>query len=147
MKFRTILHATDFSESSARAFAVACALAEGPDARLILLHVTPPMIPTVGQVVTPPMPEIQERLSESLKQLRPTDPSVRVEHLLEEAVDPGQAILDVARRTNCDLIVLGTHGRTGFLDRLLMGSVAEKVVREATCPVVTVKAPAQPTAN
>jgi hypothetical protein len=59
-----------------------------------------------------------------------------------EKGDPAEEILRVAEETKCDLIMIGTHGRTG-LGRLLMGSVAEQVVRKAHCPVLTVKAPLQ----
>jgi universal stress protein A len=54
--------------------------------------------------------------------------------------DPAEMILRVAEEVHADLIVMGTHGRTG-LSRLLMGSVAEQVVRRAPCPVLTMKAP------
>jgi nucleotide-binding universal stress UspA family protein len=54
--------------------------------------------------------------------------------------DPALEILDEAQESKVDLIVMGTHGRSG-LGRLLMGSVAESVVRKAACPVLTVKAP------
>jgi nucleotide-binding universal stress UspA family protein len=64
---------------------------------------------------------------------------VNVEHQLK-AGDAVAEILSMARHLPCDLIVLGTHGRTG-LDRLLMGSVAEQIVRKAPCPVLTVKTP------
>jgi nucleotide-binding universal stress UspA family protein len=64
---------------------------------------------------------------------------VAVEQRLAEG-DPAAEILHLATDTGCDMIVLGTHGRTG-LDRLLMGSVAEQIVRKAPCPVLTVKAP------
>jgi nucleotide-binding universal stress UspA family protein len=66
---------------------------------------------------------------------------VRVEHRLV-AGDPGAEILRAAREEPCDLIVMGTHGRTG-LGRVLLGSVAEQVVRRAPCPALTVKAPAE----
>jgi nucleotide-binding universal stress UspA family protein len=56
--------------------------------------------------------------------------------------EPARTIVDLAREAGADLIVLGSHGRTG-LDRLLMGSVAEHVVRKAGCPVLTVKSPAK----
>jgi len=69
----------------------------------------------------------------------PSDPSVSFEHKLL-AGDPAAAIVEAADQENVDLIVLGTHGRTG-LTRLLMGSVAENVVRKAKCPVLTVKHP------
>jgi len=64
---------------------------------------------------------------------------VRFEHKLLVG-DPASAIVEAAEEENVDLIVLGTHGRTG-LTRLLMGSVAENVVRKAKCPVLTVKHP------
>ena len=78
-------------------------------------------------------------LREQLQQLRPQDPKVPVEHRLVEGTAATE-ILRLAEETKCDVIVLGTHGRTGF-GRLLMGSVAEQVVRRAPCPVVTVKTP------
>jgi nucleotide-binding universal stress UspA family protein len=64
-----------------------------------------------------------------------------------EEGEPAEVILDVAHAAQCDLIVMGTHGRTGMLNRLLMGSVAEKVVRSAPCPVLTVKNPQADAAN
>jgi nucleotide-binding universal stress UspA family protein len=76
--------------------------------------------------------------------VQPSDPAVKIEHRLAEG-DPAREILRVARETGCDLIVMGTHGWTG-LGRLLMGSVAEQVVRKATCPVLTVKTPIPDTA-
>jgi nucleotide-binding universal stress UspA family protein len=62
-----------------------------------------------------------------------------VEYRLLEG-DPARTILETARETGCDLIVMGTHGRSG-LGRFLMGSVAERVLRKAPCPVLTLKAP------
>jgi nucleotide-binding universal stress UspA family protein len=62
-----------------------------------------------------------------------------VEHWIFQG-DPATEILAAAEKIKCDLIVMGTHGRTG-LGRLLMGSVAEQVVRKAPCPVLTVKTP------
>jgi nucleotide-binding universal stress UspA family protein len=79
-----------------------------------------------------------EHLRDELCRIRPSDRETRVQHLLAEG-DPATAILRAARDNHCDLIVMGTHGRTG-LRRLLMGSVAEQVVRKAPCLVLTVKA-------
>jgi nucleotide-binding universal stress UspA family protein len=62
-----------------------------------------------------------------------------VEHRLEEG-EPAAQILRVAKETKAGLIVMGTHGRTG-LERILLGSVAEKVLRKAVCPVLTVRIP------
>jgi nucleotide-binding universal stress UspA family protein len=81
----------------------------------------------------------QEEMSAELNRLKAPDSQIQVEHLLEQG-DPATQILRIAQETGCDLVVMGTHGRTG-LDRLIMGSVAEEVVRRASCPVVTVKAP------
>jgi nucleotide-binding universal stress UspA family protein len=81
----------------------------------------------------------REEMAGELNRLRAPDARVRVEHRLEEG-DTATQILRVAQETGCDMIVLGTHGRTG-LGRLLMGSVAEQVLRMAPCPVLTVRAP------
>jgi nucleotide-binding universal stress UspA family protein len=99
---------------------------------LIVLHVIP--VPLVQEKRL-----YREEMEGELNRLGAPDLQVRVEHRLEEG-DPATQILRVAQETGCDLIALGTHGRTG-LDRLLMGSVAEQVVRRASCPVLTVKAP------
>ena len=72
-----------------------------------------------------------------LKEVVPTDPQVACEHRLLTG-DPAVAIARLAEEEHADLIVMGTHGRTG-LTRLLMGSVAEAVVRRAPCPVLTYK--------
>jgi nucleotide-binding universal stress UspA family protein len=69
----------------------------------------------------------------------PPSPGIKVERILETG-DPVEVILRTAAKLPADLIVLGSHGRTG-LARLLLGSVAEQVVRKATCPVLVVKRP------
>jgi len=138
-----ILHPTDLSTSSQHAFEIACSLARDQDARVIVLHVLERPVIIQSDVMTPPPPPppVAERKAarEELARLRPTDPMVRLEHRLEEG-DPATGILEVAEEAGCDLIVMGTHGRTG-LTRLLAGSVAEKVMRQAPCPVMTVRAP------
>jgi nucleotide-binding universal stress UspA family protein len=146
LPIRVILHPTDFSPRSEPAFQLACSLARDAGARLIVLHVLEvPLLIYSGVAMAPPppppLPSEEERraIREQLRRVRPPDPAVAVEHRLE-AGDPASGILQVAQETGCDLIALGTHGRTG-LARLLMGSVAEKVVRGATCPVLTVKTP------
>jgi nucleotide-binding universal stress UspA family protein len=137
---KTILHPTDFSERSDVAFRFACALARDYGARLVVLHVVelPPV--AFGEGVMIPSPAIErEPLREQLRQRLSESPEVRGEARLAEG-DPAPAILRAAKDVSADLIVLGTHGRTG-LGRLLMGSVAEQVVRKADCPVLTVKCP------
>jgi nucleotide-binding universal stress UspA family protein len=140
LSIRTILHPTDFSAYSDCAFRLACSLARDYGARLIVLHIAePPMaIGGEGVPVLPSVPDL-EVLQTRLDQLRPPDPKIPVEHRLVEG-DAATQILRVAEATQCDMIVLGTHGRTG-LGRLLMGSVAEQIVRRARCPVLTVKTP------
>jgi nucleotide-binding universal stress UspA family protein len=141
----TILHPTDFSDRSRYAFWLACALARDYSARLIVLHVaeTPPVI--YGEGILPPDPvELRAAAQGRLDRLQVPHADVRAERRLEQG-DTVTEILHVAQEVPADLIVMGTHGRTG-LGRLLMGSVAEQVVRRAACPVLTVKAPFPETA-
>ncbi len=139
----TILHPTDFSERSRRAFELACSLAQIHAAKLVVLHVVEVAMVVPGGVMTPPPPVVPQsewdQLKAQLEAIRPENPAVSVEHRMV-AGDVSTGVLQVADEIKADLIVLGTHGRTG-LGRLLMGSVAEQVVRKAKCPVVTIKVP------
>ncbi len=137
---KTILHPTDFSERSGQAFQLACSLARDFGARLILAHVVEPVVPIYDDgLVLPPPVVSREELRTRLERLVPPGPGIAVEHrLLEGGAAP--EIVRLAEETPADMIVMGTHGRRG-LARLLMGSVAEQVVRKAPCPVVTVKVP------
>jgi nucleotide-binding universal stress UspA family protein len=135
LSLQTILHPTDFSERSGYALQLVCSLARDHGARLIVLHVMPVPLAQEKRLY-------REEMAGELNRLGAPDAQVRVEHRLEEG-DAATQILRVAQETGCDLIVLGTHGRTG-LGRLLMGSVAEQVLRMATCPVLTVRAPFPP---
>lgn len=134
----TILHPTDFSEHSEFAFRVAAALARDYNARLILLHVLPPpmVIYAGGPVPAETWPSVDEA-RESLRNMEGRTHHVRVESLVMEG-DPVDMILRAAEETHSDVIVMGTHGRSA-LTRLLMGSVAELVIRKAPCPVLTAK--------
>jgi nucleotide-binding universal stress UspA family protein/quercetin dioxygenase-like cupin family protein len=136
---QTILHPTDFSNNARPAFEMACALARDYQAKLLVLHV---MMPSVSPLLRspPPDPLRPDESQESAVKWpwpQPTDPRIRVEHRLAEG-DPADEILRLARALGCDLIVMGTHGKTG-LGRLLTGSVAEAVLRTANCPVMVVK--------
>jgi nucleotide-binding universal stress UspA family protein len=134
------LHPTDFSKQSEFAFQLACSLARDYGAELHIVHVITPPIVAYGEGVLPVAPEnLEEELRQNLNQLRPDDATVRVVHHLWEG-EPVDQILHLAKESGCDLIVMGTHGRTG-LGRVLMGSVAEGVVRRAPCPVLTIKNP------
>lgn len=141
LTIKTILHPTDFSEPSDLAFRLACSLARDHGARLVVAHVIEPPVPVYGGgvLVVPPPQGLKEPLRAKLLQLRPPGETVQVEHRLAEG-DAATEILDLAEQARADLIVMGTHGRGG-LRRVLMGSVAEEVVRKAPCPVLTVRTP------
>jgi nucleotide-binding universal stress UspA family protein len=140
LPIRSILHPTDFSDLSRNAFKLACALARDYRARLLVLHVVPtPLAVYMEGVAAEPLTDYRDEVHAQLCTMRPDDPAIRPEYFTLEG-DPTQEILQFAGQHCCDLIVLGTHGRTG-LGRLLMGSIAEAVVRKAGCPVLTVKTP------
>jgi len=137
---KTILHPTDFSEGSDAAFRFARALVRDYGARLVVLHVAGiPPAAFVGGIMIPAPSVEQEPIREQLRRRLSEAPEVNREARLAEG-DAAPTILRAAGDVSADLIVMGTHGRTG-LGRLLMGSVAEQVVRKAACPVLTVKCP------
>jgi nucleotide-binding universal stress UspA family protein len=139
-RIQTILYPTDLSESSQPALGVAFSLARDYRARLIVLHVA-----ALGQAI--PYSEFERMLRESSiyrhvleDELRHCQkPECSAEFQVEEGETADQ-IIRVARETGSDVIVMGSHGRTG-LSRLLMGSVAEKTLRAAPCSVLLVKRP------
>ena len=137
---KTILHPTDFSKPSEYALKFACALARDYHARLLLLHVVEPPVYYGELGMAVPLPaDFHERLHQRLSRLVPAECGVVVETVLVEG-NASQQILRIADENHCDLIVLGTHGRTG-LSRVLLGSVAEDVIRHSRFPVLTLKTP------
>jgi nucleotide-binding universal stress UspA family protein len=122
-RVRDVLFATDFSPCSEAAAIVAAAYAKQLGARLHVLHVTMPM--TGAKQVS------------SLKDLAGRIPAEVPVITAVESGDPASQIVRYAGRVGAGLIVLGTHGRTG-VSRALLGSVAERVVRTASCPVLAV---------
>jgi universal stress protein A len=134
LPIKRIMVPIDWSKASIEALEFAASLARERNAKLVVLYVVP--VPAV--MYGPPPENYLKHLEEELGRVRPTDPKTQVERVLCEG-DPAGAILREARDAKCDLIVMGTHGRSGG-KRLLMGSVAEEVVRKAPCPVITVKA-------
>jgi len=140
LPIRKILHPTDYSDLSRPAFEFACSLARDFGAELVICHVSPPPIAAVdgGMVIEIPTGEA-EGMFARLEEMKPADAQVRVTHRLLRG-DPTDEILRLASASKADIIVMGTHGR-GWLTHLLMGSVAEAVLRKAPCPVVTVKVP------
>jgi nucleotide-binding universal stress UspA family protein len=140
-RFRTILHPTDLSDSSAPAFQYACALAPDSGARLVALHALEPVQPIMTEGVILPTDTEYTRTAcrEQLHNMRPVDRMIEYDRLFRDG-PATETILAVADEVGADLIVMGTHGRGG-LSRLLLGSVAEHVLRRAKCPVLFVKAP------
>ena len=141
---KRILVPLDFSEQSARALAYAKMLAEACGASLDLLHVVPnPYVSDASGLYTS-LPqaflddferEARTRLEETLTAVE--QGTFTVQYAVQTG-DPLVEIVEYARHAPVDLIVMGTHGRTG-VSHLLLGSVAERVVRTASCPVVTVR--------
>jgi nucleotide-binding universal stress UspA family protein len=108
---------------------------------LVVLHVgTPPPRALESPISAPPLPKEwrREELEANLRQRTVPNLAGGLEHRLEYAGSASDEILRVAEEIRADLIVLGTHGRKG-LSRLLLGSVAEQVLRRARCPVVSVR--------
>ncbi len=133
---KRILYPTDFSSYSNQAYFHAVALAEVHGASLTILYVYVP-----GAVPRLHGTEEEERRHwrEQLEQVRPANPGIPVHHVFLDG-DPASEIVRYAVDAGIDLIVMGTHGRTG-LERLLVGSVTERVMREAHCSVLAVKLP------
>ena len=142
---RRILVPTDSSPHAGEAFRVAENLAKPIGASVVLFHVArPPAVVSDGdRLLLATDRAAAKDVWDELRKIRPRDPEVRVEHevILSDRRDATH-ILQILQEQGCDLIVMGTDGRTGFLQRLF-GSVTEDVVRRAHCPVMLVKAPAQ----
>lgn len=135
LQYRTILHPTDFSEHSRYALEVATTLATACDSRLVILYVKEPLH-DYGNAF-PRRFEDQEKVLEQLTAQRPKEGHVRLSHQLVQG-DAAAEIIRMARKLACELIVMGSHGRSG-VQRLLVGSVAEEVARTAHCPVLIVR--------
>ncbi len=144
-KIEKILAPIDFSEGSTESLAYAEYLGETFDSVIMVLHVIEPMIPpTIGSPLSTPTPyTVQDKKHEDVEQyfgyFMETFSAKGKKRVIKKLVDgrPHQVIVDLAKEGKFDLIIMGTHGKTG-LRRALLGSVAEKVVRHATCPVFTV---------
>ena len=138
MNAKKIVFPTDFSKCSDAGLSYAETLARDSDALLLIVHVEEPAAAYGGGemyygILEPDDAELRRMLHD----IRPANPEVRFEHRLLMG-DPAETIVELAQQESADLIVMSTHGRTGF-KRLLMGSVAETVVRRAPCPVMVFK--------
>ena len=146
---KTFLVTTDFSEESQKAFALAKQMAKHFGAKILLLSVmeNPAQAAMVYAIDFPVFPdpniqkELKEKLNTKLEETRSKHfQDAQIEcHLIEAHGAIDSEILSFAKSNSVDLIVMATHGRTG-ISRLLIGSVAERVVRSAHCPVLTVPA-------
>ena len=142
--FKTILVAVDFSDSSNNAFRLALSMAKQCSAHLVILHVINEPIDLRGfyvphisyEKLEEEIAEGAEKMMESFCRQQITDYTD-----FESMILPGlphEQILAQAEKSSAELIILGTHGRTG-LDHVLFGSTAEKVVRKSRFPVLTVR--------
>jgi nucleotide-binding universal stress UspA family protein len=139
-----ILHPTDYSDCASYAFGIAVDLARQYGARILMLHVVDTLGPeyvTHGEAVSErqPIGHLHHLLEELERVQLPPGSPLSVQRVLKEG-DPGPVIAEVAAREHCDLIVMGTHGRS-MLSKFLTGSVTDKVAHLVTCPVLTVRAP------
>lgn len=134
---RTILHPTDFSELSRKVLRSALARAQALGARLIILHVREPQEVIEGEFgMPPPEPEPSDaEVFARLSALLPVNAPVVVDTMIAHGVVAEQ-ILRVAQEQHCDLIMLASHGHTGFFSRLFHANIAEQVKRDAKCPVL-----------
>ncbi len=140
LTFKNILVATDFSETSKHALQCAVAITDLNQSQLFVLHalLPEPRMP----VPLDPLPSRADRdLSEAKLKLEGVTSPELIGHVHHKEIlergPVGEVVLDVIQRENIDLLVLGTHGRTG-LKKLVLGSIAEELFRRAPCPVLTV---------
>ena len=143
MEIRHMLVPTDFSEPSKHALEYAFALAQTFGAKVSLLHVIePPTYPAEGYAPTWGATLLEDLERSARVELANLLPGAEAAHVdvarLVVMGNPYREIVQTAEAEKVDLIVMATHGRTG-LSHLVMGSVAERVVRTASCPVLTVR--------
>ena len=138
--FKTILVTTDFSANSAVAVRPAIEIACRFEGRLVLVHALEGAR-AEPQLVAEELAELAAMAREQLHDFGSKEIGSRAPWTAEVVFGPAYlAITDAAQRHRADLIVVATHGRTGLV-HLLLGSVAERVARIATCPVLTVRVP------
>lgn len=145
LTIQRVLFTTDFSDGAARAFPRAAALAERHDAELHILNVTGSESET-DRTLPVSLSILKEWLGSS-SQVPETDlAALTIVQKQIEADTPSERIIGYVEDENIDLVVISTHGRRG-VQRMLLGSVTEEVVRKAPCPVLTVRSDAEPSAT
>jgi nucleotide-binding universal stress UspA family protein len=137
---KKILCPTDFSETSIQAFSNAAEIALHNQARIYLVHVLPVLAYTDGDVMMQ-LPECERMLHPQQRLEKLAEPllakGLKVETVITRG-DPASEIVRIAKQKAVDIIVIATCGKTGWR-HLAFGSVAEKVVRTATCPVLSIR--------
>lgn len=146
--YRTIMACIDFSDASHVAADRAAALAQRDGAEVHLAHAFRPpweVVPFAavpmaasGDYQTQHMKMLERQLQQVQHTLEQRHPQMKIHRHLEPAGSVGTTLVDTAQSINADLAVLGSHGR-GRIERLLLGSTAERVIRNATCSVLTVR--------
>ncbi|MEJ2201615.1 MAG: universal stress protein [Desulfuromonadaceae bacterium] len=145
-EFKTILFAVDFSESSEYAFDYALSLAKKFESRLLIIHVINEPVDLRGFYVPHiSFEKLEQEIEAGAKKMMEKfcQQQIKGFNNFETFVVPGipyDEIIKTAETHSADLILMGTHGRTG-LDHVLFGSTAEKVVRKSTIPVMTIRIP------
>ncbi|MCX8031586.1 MAG: universal stress protein [Thermodesulfovibrionales bacterium] len=144
MQIKKILFPTDFSEGAKHAIPYAVDMAKSYGAKLYLLHVIYDIATASGlhvphSSIDQMYAELESTAKKELERFgfKEREDLKDVEYVIKRGV-PYEEILKFAKDNSIDLIIMGTHGRTG-LDRVLFGSTAERVVRNSTCPVLTVR--------
>jgi nucleotide-binding universal stress UspA family protein len=144
-RIRRVMHASDFSPASRAAFAEAVEMAETNRAELVVVHVLTPVMPVAGEGMIPPQTwEDIERSARASAQkslgallAKAKKAGVRARGVLLDGV-PHEAIVRAVKSQRPNVLVMGTHGRTG-LAKFLLGSVTSRVVALSPCPVLTVR--------
>jgi len=144
-RIRRILHPTDFSRASSRAYQHAVELAKANRAELVLVHVLAPPMPMLADGYV--SPKVYDDMAAAARAYgekhlnaligKAKQAGARVSGLVLEGL-PHERIAQAARSKKADVVVVGTHGRTGF-SRLFLGSVASRVLAVSPCPVLTVR--------
>ena len=146
IRIQNVLVATDFSETSDAALDYGREMARTFGSTLHVLHVADSVnLPYGGEAYTAMVPDLQAEVEEAARNqlqtlLEHEDRALHIRPVVVAAVSPAAAIVDYAVQHQIDLIILGTHGG-GAISHLFMGSVAERVVRTAHCPVLTIHHP------
>lgn len=144
ISIKKILVADDFSEHSANALNYASEFAKAFNAEVLLCHVVEgasllSQMPPGGEAYFPPnLAEIQEKSARDACEKRLAHSGIERSSIHIPHGKPFVEIVKLAKEQDVDLIIIGTHGR-GAIGHMLLGSVSEKIVRKAPCPVLTVR--------